>query len=143
MDIRTAFPSKHLKASDFAGDTAVTIKQVQIEEVGTKNEARPIVYFNEASKGLCLNKTNMNTIGDLYGYETDNWIGRMITLYPTETQFEGRMKPCIRVRTAAPQLAPPQPAAPQPATVQPTTVAPQQPPTEPNALADILTKNQQ
>lgn len=105
MDIRTAFPGKYLEAADVPHDTVLTIRGLVIEEVGQEKKPRPIVLFNEASKGLCLNKTNANTIASLYGVETDHWVGRQITLYATEVEFQGSMRPCLRVRSTIPAVA--------------------------------------
>ena len=102
MDIRTAFPSKYLEAADVPTDAVVTIRRLSIEEVGQDKKPRPIVFFDGVAKGMCLNKTNANTIAAIYGFETDGWIGKPITVYATETEFQGTMKPCLRVRSAAP-----------------------------------------
>ena len=55
-------------------------------------------YFEGKSKALVLNKTNANTITDRLGPETDGWVGRGLTLYPTEVDFQGRRVAAIRVR---------------------------------------------
>jgi hypothetical protein len=35
----------------------------------------------------------------------DHWAGKAITVYPTETEFRGKMTRCIRVRLDAPAAA--------------------------------------
>ena len=55
-------------------------------------------------KGLCLNKTNAGTIADLYGPETDAWIGRQIRLFATEVPFGAEQVLAIRVRMRAPKI---------------------------------------
>ena len=61
-----------------------------------------VCYFQGAKKGLVLNKTNANTIAELYGPQTENWHGRVITLFPTQVDYQGRQVPAIRVRTQRP-----------------------------------------
>jgi len=100
MDIDQAFPTKYVAAQDLKGrDTVLTIRSVAIEDIGTNNpEQKPVVYFDGAQKGLVLNKTNAHRIKELWGSETGNWIGQKITLYPSETDFQGKTVPCIRIR---------------------------------------------
>jgi hypothetical protein len=103
MNIKQAFPSKFLKAADLDGDRVLTIRSVAIEDVGTdRTEEKPVVSFQEIERRLVLNRTNADTIADLYGADTDDWAGRQIILTPSETDFAGKRVPCIRIRTRAP-----------------------------------------
>ena len=99
MDIRNAFPSKYLKASDLQGREVNVIinRVVDSEEVG-QDQHKPVVYFKDKEKGLVLNKTNSNIIQQLYGHETDDWRGKDIVLYPTVVDFRGTPADTIRVR---------------------------------------------
>jgi len=97
MDINTAFPSKWLKASDLKGRTVrVKISHVQSEEVG--GDQLPVIYFLGAQKGIVLNKTNSNSISDAYGFETDNWGGKEMEVFPSTTDYQGRIVECVRMR---------------------------------------------
>jgi hypothetical protein len=108
MDIRSVFPSKYIRAADLKGqDVRVVIGQIVMEKVDA--EAQPVLYFQGKDKGLVLNKTNSGTIADMYGDETDQWIGKAIVLFPTEVEFKGELKDAIRVRFIQP---PPQRNAP-------------------------------
>jgi hypothetical protein len=104
MNINNAFPSKYLKASELEGDTTYTVSHIEMETLGDGADAdtKPIVYFNETEKGLVLNKTNANTITGLYGPETDAWVGKPVTLFATEVDFQGKQTLSIRVRMRAP-----------------------------------------
>ncbi len=99
MHVDTLFPSKHLSAADLDGkDLSLTVESWQIEEVGTDEEERPVLYFREHKKGMVLNRTNADSIAGLYGTEVDQWIGKTIIVYPTTTRFGKKTVPCIRVR---------------------------------------------
>jgi hypothetical protein len=103
MKIGKAFPSKHLKAEDLPDGTfvPVVIDRIDIQNVagqGQPEEKKPVMFFRGKEKGLALNKTNANIISKSYGDETDDWIGKTITLYATETEFKGEIVPCIRVK---------------------------------------------
>ena len=97
MDINAAFPSEYLKAADLQGrEVEVKMSFVDMQEVD--NEMKPILRFQGKDRGLVLNKTNANTITDLYGDETEAWEGKPIILFPTTTDFQGRSVKCIRVK---------------------------------------------
>ena len=122
MDVRKCFPSKHLEATDLNGEVhTLAIMRVSIEEVGKQKEARPAVWFHGIAKAMILNKTNANTIAAMYGFETDGWIGKQIAIFPTETEFGGKMVSCIRVNTDLPAIATANSPSVLPAT--PTTIA--------------------
>lgn len=117
MDVRLLFPTLYLAAADLNGnDVPLTIAALEVEELRVKDgdsEHRPVLYFEETKarakgnpkkeKRLVLNKTNAMTIAKMYGTETDNWVGKRITLYPTEVFAFGETKECIRVRSTAPK----------------------------------------
>lgn len=101
MDINAAFPSDHLKASDLQGrEVNVTISHVEMKDIG--GDPKPVVYFIGKEKGLVLNKTNASAISQMHGHETDMWVDRPITLFPSQTDFQGKIVPCIRVKIGAP-----------------------------------------
>lgn len=101
MDIRKAFPSKYLKAGDLNGrEVTAVMDRVEMEVVGQgkDQEEKPIVYFRNGKKGLCLNVTNSNTIAEVYGWDTREWAGKPVVIFETKTNFAGRMVDCLRVR---------------------------------------------
>lgn len=82
-------------------DTTVEIETVGVEEVvgdGGRKENLPVLHFKGAKKGMVLNKTNAKQIAKLHGKDTDGWVGKKITLFPTETQLKGEDVECIRIR---------------------------------------------
>lgn len=123
MDYRTMFDNKWLRAWDLGGrDWTLVIRKVEAGEVEDprrkKKDRLPVVYFQGAIKPLGLNKTNSKTIATLYGNETDNWIGKAVTLYATKTSFGNEDGiDCIRIRPGEPKgkgqtmpvVAPPEP----------------------------------
>lgn len=115
------FPSKYLKEPDLRGrDITVTIDRV--ERATFQGKAGLVVYFEGKDKGLVVNQTIYDQIEAATGEaDTDNWPGNRITLYPTETTYQGEMKPVVRVRSRRPsdngaraQAPPPPPPDPDP-----------------------------
>lgn len=91
-------PPPHLEAADFPNDTEVTIKAVSFAEVGEEKANKGILFFEEYTRGMVLNRTNLKRIIEHHGNETDEWKGKKLTLYPSETEFGGKTVDCIRVR---------------------------------------------
>lgn len=112
MRVSALFPSKYVKAGDLNGKTVtLTIAKLVVEELGhgAEKERKPILYFQKATKGLVLNRTNAMTIANLYGDEADEWTGKRISIYPTKVRAFGTMQDAIRVREEIP--AQPRPIA--------------------------------
>lgn len=125
MRISNAFPSRYLRAGDIPSNRFLS---VQIDHVAKENvagtddpqEEKPVLYFVGKAKGMVLNRTNAQAIAEAYGDETDHWRGRTMLLYSTETLFQGRMVPCLRLKPPArnaaasspPAARPPAPPAP-------------------------------
>jgi len=123
-NLNDIFTHDSLKASDLQGrDCRVTIAGYEI--VDFDDGKKIILSFLKTDKTLVTNKTNANTIGDMYGAELDYWIGKQITLFPTQVDFGGKSVACIRVRIGQPQPAP----APTSPLMQPPSASepPQQP----------------
>lgn len=120
MKTSEAFPSKYLKADDLQGrDVAVTISDVKLEEFDGTNgkETKMLLYFKGKEKKFVCNKTNAKTLSKLFGSdETDDWLGKSITIGPREVEGPNGMTWGIRVSLKAPaqSAAParPAPAAP-------------------------------
>ena len=101
MLISQSFPGKYLKASDLQGrEIKVTIAKVVEEEVRSEGgiEKKPIVYFRGTDMGLVLNITNANNLVDMYGDNTDAWIGKPIVLFMAQVEFRGKTVAGIRVK---------------------------------------------
>jgi hypothetical protein len=119
MKSTDVFSSRYISAADLKDrDVAVTIERVEIEKMPS-GEKKPALFFRGKEKAFLLNKTNFNTIADVLGADdTDDWEGKQITIYPTETDYQGKMVDCIRVRrnkkTASAWQAPPPQDAPAP-----------------------------
>lgn len=96
------FPSKYIKEPDLRGrDVTATIESV--ERVTFQGKPGLVVHFEGKEKGLVVNQTIFDQIEASTGEsDTDRWPGHRITLYPTETTYQGEMKPVVRVRSRPP-----------------------------------------
>ena len=93
------FPSKFIKADDLDGKAITfTIDRISIEELGEQRERKPVVFFRETRGGLVLNRTRWDAIEDLFGSDSDQWVGKSLQLYPSKTSFGGKRVACVGVR---------------------------------------------
>ena len=101
MDINEAFPSKYIKSAEIGDNRiAVTIRSVTMQDVGD-GDTKPVIYFNEAEKGLVCNRTNANTLADAYGSDTDQWVGKPTELFCIDVDYQGRLTKGIRLSVPA------------------------------------------
>lgn len=119
---KSFFDREYLFAFDLKGrDVTLTIERVvggELTALGGRKSKKPLVYFKEGreKKPLAMNATNCKTVAAMYTTDTDNWVGKRITLYPTTTTMAGETMDCIRVRPTVPpekaaaQAAPADPA---------------------------------
>jgi len=85
-----------MKADDLNGRTAKhTIVGCTAEVVG--EDKRLVLAFSDNDRPLVLNKTNANSLAELYGPETGAWEGNAIKLVPSTTSYQGKMVKCIRI----------------------------------------------
>jgi hypothetical protein len=110
-DIRTMFDNRYLYHFDLPhpSGTVVEIAKVEphtVEDPRTKTkQLKPLVYFKGVPRGLVFNKTNMKTVGTLYGYKAEDWVGKRIILFVTTTSAGGQSVECIRVKPQIPPAA--------------------------------------
>jgi hypothetical protein len=99
-------PGEFIEACDLQGkDIVVEISGVSQGKVGRgKQESKkPVITFVGGKKKLACNKTNGKIIAAMYGTDVAGWKGRLVTLYPTTTQFGGETVECVRIRPTVPQ----------------------------------------
>src|SRR4051794_3178372 len=101
--------SKYFRAEDIEGedDRKLRIKNVTAEgfdREGAK-ERKLVLWFSNDDRGLVLNKTNNRTLRGAFGDNTDDWIGKVVIVFTTVTDFRGKMTPGLRVRIPPPKEA--------------------------------------
>lgn len=105
-DYRTMFDREYIGAWDLLGkDRTVEIESVSCKSLTSQRgtNKKPVIRFKGAEKALVCNKTNGKTIANMYGPNTDDWVGKKITIYPGTTSAGGETVECIRVRPKMPE----------------------------------------
>jgi len=127
---RTMYDADYIGSWDLppGKDITVTIKAVaagKLTAQGGGTNKKPIIEFVGKEKKCIINKTNAKTIAAMYGNMVEEWVGKRITLYVTQTRdpSTGGEIDCIRVRPKVPAAkttdAAPD-AAPEPAAAETT-----------------------
>lgn len=87
-----------LKASDLQGrDWTLTIADTGMKEF-SEGDRKIILNFQGTDKAMVCNFTNASTIANMFGDETEGWVGQTITIYPTRVTFGNKLVDAIRVR---------------------------------------------
>ena len=98
------FPSKYLKVEDLEGHPVrLKIEKAVTESLKDFNTGKMIpktvLSFEDTDKILVLSaKINWTAVEEIAGEDTGDWAGHEIEVYPAETEVQGKMKPCIRIR---------------------------------------------
>jgi hypothetical protein len=112
--INEFFPGRYFKAETLAGKARVLrIGAVERDKL-SDGSVKPVVKFEDEPMKLVLNRTNANAIATVYGNNTDNWMGKLIELYPTRTPFGSNMVDAVRVRAPGGRPAPDRPPSDRP-----------------------------
>jgi hypothetical protein len=93
--------SQWMKAADLDEELLLKIKDVTEEPIGAgkEKEMKLCVWFTNQKQGLLLNKTNNRTLRGAFGDETDEWVGKRVTVFVVETD----RGPGLRVRIPTPK----------------------------------------
>ena len=105
---RKLFDERFIGSYDFEGKASVTVEiaGISVEELRDNSGTavnKPVLTFKGAKKGLVLNKTVAKTIAELYGNNTDKWIGKKIVMFATTCQAFGETVECVRVQNKEPK----------------------------------------
>ena len=101
--------SKWLKAEDLGGkEHELTITEVKLMSVTNRDDHSKVdtkieLAFMDRAKTLLLNKTNAASISSMHGDDAEEWVGKRITLYPTQVEFQNKTVDAIRIREILPK----------------------------------------
>jgi len=106
MKLSQMFPKRYAAGEDLQGKAVtLTIARVASEKMHPQPNApeveRWVAYFKEAKKGVILSRTLAYQFAEILGSEdTDDWLGKRLTLYPQPMTVAGRHVIAIRARAA-------------------------------------------
>lgn len=98
-----AFPSRYVSKDEVETPVTWTITgvgKVEMDDDNGEKKSPPVMTFSDAgSKPLILNNTNWMVLEDLYGEDSDKWIGKTIELYKEpNVMFGNKRVGGVRVR---------------------------------------------
>lgn len=87
-------------------DLSVEITNVEVRRVkgeGGKEEDCTVADL-KGQKPMIINRTNAKSITKLYGSPfIEDWVGKIITIFPTTTKVAGDIVECVRIRPVVPK----------------------------------------
>jgi hypothetical protein len=103
MDYDQLFPGRFLKSGELNGkDVTLTIDSIKLEEMEDQKGKRmkPIIAFRERKKEWVLNRTNAECLKAMWGRDTNDWLGKRVTLWPAPytDMMTGEEGTALRVR---------------------------------------------
>lgn len=107
MKLNNMFPRKYANGADLNGQSVtVTVHSMTIEKLsphaGQPPMDRFILHFSETQKGVILSRTLAEQIASiLHSDDTDQWIGKKITLFPQPLTVAGKSRIAIRAKKPA------------------------------------------
>src|SRR4030065_340740 len=102
MKLTQMFPRRYATGEDLQGRAiTLTIATISREKMHPQANApeveKWVVYFDEAKKGVVLNRTLAYQIAEFLGSEeTDDWIGKRITIFPQPMMVAGKKVAAMR-----------------------------------------------
>jgi hypothetical protein len=106
MDYEACFPSRFLKAADLQGkEHTVKIGAIKLEKM-PDGKTKGIISFEGASREWLLNRTNAESVVAMFGRDTDEWIGKRLTLFPQTVEAFGDRVAAVRVKGSPDITAP-------------------------------------
>ncbi|MCA1469796.1 hypothetical protein I6F09_18040 [Bradyrhizobium sp. IC3195] len=97
MDMRDYIGPSYIKYPDVVDAP----RREKIRAIEDGNFDSKVLEF-ESGDLFSLNKTNARTLARAYGWESDNWIGKVVELYAGETTFEKQAQQSVLVRPISP-----------------------------------------
>lgn len=114
MNFKLLNPSRYLQATDFehpdwklGKEPTLTITKVVLEQMDGENNAKEtkgMLFLAEQPKGWVMNVTNAKCLAAMFGDETNNWIGKRVSLHQERVLAFGEMVPGIRIH-GSPDIA--------------------------------------
>lgn len=102
MNIDDVYPRRFATGADLgAKEPTLAIRLVSLEEMGPEHKKKPVLWFAGCKKGVVLTKPLARCVADLYGPETDAWVGRRVTLYTEEVEAFGETFLAFRAKAPA------------------------------------------
>lgn len=80
-----------------AGVTIRSISEGSVRLEDGSTATKLIVHFEDKQKGMVLNKTNNRALIKRFGWDTNNWIGKKLSLLPKTIPAFGKMVDTIQI----------------------------------------------
>ncbi len=109
MDMRKYNGSRFLKVEDLRDEP----KQKRIAAIVEGEYDKANVIFEDGNR-LSLDVTNTQKLSEIYGFDSEDWVGHVIELYVGSIRYQGKDQDAVLVRAVSkPEHYGEQPAEPE------------------------------
>lgn len=114
MNVSSMLSSDFLNGQELAQPQIVTVRGVEVKELGDEKDQKVVLSFYELPKSLPLNKTRLKAMVESFGPETTVWINQRVMVHGERLnsgKFAGqwtiilRQAPAMPVQSTTPALA--------------------------------------
>lgn len=102
MHYEAMFKGDYIQAVEFNGKaptlTITKLTFVDMEDDTGKTRSKGVLWFRETDRGWVMNRTNAQCLAAMFGHETDDWMGRRVTLVSEIVSVGKQKKLGIRVK---------------------------------------------
>src|SRR5262245_49505222 len=98
------FPSKYFKAASLAEPIDLKIVAATMETLKNfkgEDQRKLVLTFEDCPTRLIMNASRYDDIADLFGDDTEQWIGHSIQLYATTMRIGGKTVETVRICESA------------------------------------------
>lgn len=102
FDTSTYTKSPYIKGDDLpeGEKVVVTIKSAEEVTFPQSGDTVPVLEFLELDQKLTLNRTRVAKLVELFGEETDEWIGQRIALFSIPVSYKGQSSMSVAIGKA-------------------------------------------
>jgi hypothetical protein len=112
MDMTGFTGSNYFRAEDLEPDVRIEAKIVSVVLREFEDGPKPVVYTDYHGKGVVLNPTRAKVLYAAYHWNSDDWIGKTITIFLGETTYAGKKTGCVEIEAVGAERIAASPRAP-------------------------------
>jgi hypothetical protein len=108
-DFDDLYGSQYLAAADLKKPFTTAIEEIDEQDFARQGEGqrlKKVLRLKGVRKPVVLNKTNALSLGEEFGKDFDDWIGKRVTVRAESTSFQGKPVKGLRLYPANGEQAP-------------------------------------
>jgi hypothetical protein len=110
INVKKHLQNDWLKGSDIGEGNRLTVTiEKAYDHTFPSGDESSVLEFLELDQKLSLNKGRLTKMVDLFGDDSDEWLGRQVILYAVDVTYQGKTTLGVAIAAAMPRKKAPQP----------------------------------